>query len=112
MASALSHIVYIAVTNKHTAKLHHVGSLYTLTYDARKLRRKKLMTHICLTRMYIAIRVIIETHYISWLVTIQFTTKICRDPKAFIPNFYALSRKLGYDCLHCCHNRKQERIPS
>ena len=31
----------IAVTNKHTAKLHHVGSLYILTYDARKLK------HIC-----------------------------------------------------------------
>jgi len=30
----------IAVTNKHTAKLHHVGSLYILTYDARKLKRK------------------------------------------------------------------------
>ena len=28
----------IAVTNKHTAKLHHVGSLYILTYDARKLK--------------------------------------------------------------------------
>ena len=30
MASALIHIVYsiIAVTNKHTAKLDHVGSLY------------------------------------------------------------------------------------
>ena len=32
MASALSHIVY------RTAKLHHVGSLYILTYDARKLK--------------------------------------------------------------------------
>ena len=39
MASTLSHIMYIqygitlshiAVTNKHTAKLHHVGSFYTL----------------------------------------------------------------------------------
>ena len=30
----------IAVTNKHTAKLHHVGSLYILTYDARKLEHK------------------------------------------------------------------------
>ena len=29
-----------AVTNKHTAKLHHVGSLYILTYDARKLKHK------------------------------------------------------------------------
>jgi len=42
MASALSHIVYsiITVTNKHTAKLHHVGSLNILTYDARKLKHK------------------------------------------------------------------------
>jgi D-arabinose 5-phosphate isomerase GutQ len=32
----------IAVTNKHTAKLHHVGSLYILTYDARKIKNKKL----------------------------------------------------------------------
>ena len=24
------HVEYIAVTNKHTAKLHHVGSLYIL----------------------------------------------------------------------------------
>ena len=40
MASALSHIVYsnIAVINKHTAKLHHVGSVYILSYDARKLK--------------------------------------------------------------------------
>ena len=30
----------IAVTNKHTAKLHHVGSLYILSYDARKLKHK------------------------------------------------------------------------
>ena len=30
----------IAVTNKHTAKLHHVGSLYILTYDAQKLKHK------------------------------------------------------------------------
>ena len=29
-----------ADTNKHTAKLHHVGSLYILTYDARKLKHK------------------------------------------------------------------------
>jgi len=28
------------VTNKHTAKLHHVGSLYILTYDARKFKHK------------------------------------------------------------------------
>jgi hypothetical protein len=34
MASALSHIVY------RTAKLHHVGSLYILTYDARKIKHK------------------------------------------------------------------------
>ena len=33
----------IAVTNKHPAKLHHVGSLYILTYDARKLKHKKHM---------------------------------------------------------------------
>jgi hypothetical protein len=32
----------IAVANKHTAKLHHVGSLYILTYDARKTKHKKL----------------------------------------------------------------------
>jgi hypothetical protein len=30
----------IAVTNKHTAKLHHVGSLYILTYDVRKIKHK------------------------------------------------------------------------
>jgi hypothetical protein len=30
----------IVVTNKRTAKLHHVGSLYILTYDARKLKHK------------------------------------------------------------------------
>ena len=30
----------IAVTNKHTAKLHHVGSICILTYDARKLKHK------------------------------------------------------------------------
>jgi hypothetical protein len=32
----------IAVTNKHTAKLHHVGSLYILTYDAWKMQHKIL----------------------------------------------------------------------
>ena len=36
----------IAVTNKHTAKLRHVGSLYILTYDARKLKHK--MSHLFL----------------------------------------------------------------
>ena len=30
----------IGVTNKYTAKLHHVDSLYILTYDARKLKHK------------------------------------------------------------------------
>jgi len=30
----------IAVINKHTANLHHAGSLYILTYDARKLKHK------------------------------------------------------------------------
>ena len=38
----------IAVTNKHTAKLHHVGSLYILTYDARKLKHKIL----CSSQIY------------------------------------------------------------
>ena len=36
----------IAVINKHTAKLHHVGSLYILNYDARKLKHKMLNTFI------------------------------------------------------------------
>jgi hypothetical protein len=48
MAAALNHIVYTqydmstitAVTNKNTAKLHHAGSLYILTYDARKIKYK------------------------------------------------------------------------
>ena len=31
----------IAVINEHNTKLHHVGSLYILTYDARKLKHKK-----------------------------------------------------------------------
>ena len=37
----------ISVTNKHTAKLHHVGSLYILTYDARKIKHKtvKMRVH-------------------------------------------------------------------
>jgi hypothetical protein len=30
----------IAVTNKHIAKFRHVGSLYILTYDARKIKHK------------------------------------------------------------------------
>jgi hypothetical protein len=34
------YIYMIAVTNKHTAKLHHVGSLYILTYDAQKIKHK------------------------------------------------------------------------
>ena len=38
--------IIIAVTNKHTAKLHHVGSLYILTYDARKLKHKKRIHYI------------------------------------------------------------------
>jgi hypothetical protein len=31
----------IAVNNKYTAKLHHVGSLYILTYDSWKIKHKK-----------------------------------------------------------------------
>ena len=34
----------IAITNKPTAKLHHVDSLYILTYDARKLKHKSIST--------------------------------------------------------------------
>ena len=37
----------IAVTNKHTAKLHHVCSLYILTYDARKLKHEILCIFTC-----------------------------------------------------------------
>jgi hypothetical protein len=57
MATALSHNVYrmdansvrnmysiIAVNNKHTAKLHHVGSLFIFIYDARKLKHKKKLS--------------------------------------------------------------------
>jgi hypothetical protein len=33
-------LLLTAVNNKHTAKLHHVGSLYILTYDARKIKHK------------------------------------------------------------------------
>ena len=45
----------IAVTNKHTAKLHHVGFLYILTYDARKLKHKiylKLLAYIIDKQFY------------------------------------------------------------
>ena len=38
----------IETTNKHTAKLHHVGSLYILTYDARKLKHKKTLLTVIL----------------------------------------------------------------
>ena len=40
----------IAVANKHTAKLQHVGSLYILTYDARKPKHKKF--YVFLTMYY------------------------------------------------------------
>ena len=33
-------------TNKHTAKLHHVGSLYILTYDERKLKHKVVLPYL------------------------------------------------------------------
>jgi hypothetical protein len=36
----LGSMFIIAVTNKHTAKLHHIGSLYILTYDAWKIKHK------------------------------------------------------------------------
>ena len=36
--------------NKHTAKLHHVGSLYTLTYDTQKLKHKKKVVQKIKTR--------------------------------------------------------------
>ena len=39
----------VSVTNKHTAKLHQVGSLYILTYDVRKLKHK--MRQLMLTRV-------------------------------------------------------------
>ena len=48
----------IAVTNKHTAKLHHVGFLYILTYDARKLKHKiylKLLAYIIDKQFYLII---------------------------------------------------------
>ena len=51
MASALSHIVYrtcrvlLQLLINNTAKLHHVGFLYILTYDARKLKRKIVQTY-------------------------------------------------------------------
>ena len=35
----------IAVANKHTVKLHHVGFLYILTFDARKLKHKMLVIY-------------------------------------------------------------------
>ena len=35
------HVEHYSVTNKPTAKLQHVGSLYILTYDARKAKHKK-----------------------------------------------------------------------
>ena len=38
MASAVSHIVYR--TGWLASQLHHVGSLYILTYDARKLKHE------------------------------------------------------------------------
>ena len=37
---------FIAVTNKHTAKLHHIGSLYILTYDARKPKHKIISVYL------------------------------------------------------------------
>jgi len=40
MVSALSHVVYkTAVTNKHTAKLHRVGSLYIYIYTLFRIWR-------------------------------------------------------------------------
>ena len=44
--------VIIAVTNKHTAKLRHFGSLYILTYDARKLKHKITVDVWLLTSIY------------------------------------------------------------
>ena len=39
--------MFVAIfTNKHTAKLHRIGSLYILTYDARKLKHK-IMGNVC-----------------------------------------------------------------
>jgi len=45
----------IAVAKKHTAKLHHVGSLYILTYDARKLKHKKLSLDCVKNQRYVYI---------------------------------------------------------
>ena len=45
LATAIKSI--IAVADKHTVKLHHVGSLYLLTYDARKLKHKKRLCLLC-----------------------------------------------------------------
>jgi hypothetical protein len=36
----LGSMFIIAVNNKHTAKLQHVGSLYILPYDVRKIKHK------------------------------------------------------------------------
>ena len=49
----------IAVTNKHTAKLLNVGSLYILTYDVRKLKHK------------IPHSIVVFDWYWGWLVTLR-----------------------------------------
>jgi hypothetical protein len=41
----LGSMFIINCNNKHTDKLHHVGSLHILTYDARKLKHKILQNY-------------------------------------------------------------------
>ena len=66
----------IAVTNKHTAKLHHVGSLYILTYDARKLKHKKIDCLVMDRNCYLvpSMKWILDNHnFLSFVYVLQIS---------------------------------------
>ena len=87
----------IAVTNKHTAKLHHVGSLYILTYDARKLKHKNLILY---NWLHVSARCVLSYYYI------KFKTEVCLiTHKSMLfydarlsPTFYAEAESPSIDC--------------
>ena len=105
----------IAVTNKHTAKLHHVGSLYILTYDARKLKHKMQGKDIgtqnmvsVKTKVFSPLSLLFTCHFYYYVPIIKFYA-LCEKENClevdllFITNSLKSGSKNIADCfVHDC----------
>jgi len=74
MASAVSHIVYR--TGWLASQLHHVGSLYILTYDARKLKHKINLRKLIVNSLRSSY---FDVKHSSWLSNFKCILKIIRN---------------------------------